>query len=48
MASKSIITSLIWIKKGHAKSIPIEYEQEAAQMKKYKKVEKKLKEYIYF
>lgn len=44
MASKAIITSLVWIKKGYAKSIPIEYEQEIMQIKKYKKVEKKLKE----
>ncbi len=44
MASKAIITSLVWIRKGCAKSIPIEYEQEISQLKKYKKVEKKLKE----
>jgi len=48
MASKSIITSLVWIKKGFAKSIPVEYEQEVTQIKKYKKVEKKLKEYFIF
>jgi len=44
MASKSIITSLVWIKKGYAKSIPLEYEQEITQIKKFKNVEKKLKE----
>lgn len=44
MTSKSIITSLVWIKKGYAKSIPIEYEEEITNIKKFKKVEKKLKE----
>ena len=43
MASKSIITSLIWIKKGFAKTIPIELEEESSNIKKYKNVEKKLK-----
>lgn len=44
MASKSIITSLVWIKKGYAKSIPMEYEEEVSKINKYKNVEKKIKE----
>ena len=27
MASKTIITSLFWVKKGWARSIPLEYEE---------------------
>jgi hypothetical protein len=41
--SKSIITSLIWIKKGFARSIPKEYEIEPARLEEDKKFEKKLK-----
>lgn len=43
MASKSIITSLVWIKKGYARSIPVELEEDIQEIKKYKKVEKKIK-----
>ncbi len=41
--SKSIITSLSWVKKGFARSIPLEYEYQDEEMKKQKKVEEKLK-----
>ena len=43
MSAKTIITSLIWIKKGFAKSIPLEYEFEEDQIKEQKKLEQKLK-----
>jgi hypothetical protein len=41
--SRSIITSLTWIKKGFARPIPLEYEIEETQLKEAKKVEQKLK-----
>jgi hypothetical protein len=41
--SRSIITSLIWIKKGFARAIPLEYEIEETKIKEAKKVEQKLK-----
>jgi hypothetical protein len=41
--SKSIITSLIWVKKGFARSIPKEYEMEAERLEEDRKFEKKLK-----
>ena len=46
MASKSIITSLFWVKKGWARSIPLEYEEQKIQsnpkMQKISKIQKKL------
>jgi hypothetical protein len=41
--SKSIITSLVWVKKGFARAIPLEYEMEEEKVKEHKKVEQKLK-----
>jgi hypothetical protein len=41
--SKSIITSLAWVRKGFARSIPLEYEYQEEDMKKQKKIEEKLK-----
>ena len=43
MASKSIITSLCWIKKGYARAIPVELEEDTSNIKKYQNVEKKIK-----
>jgi len=43
MSSKSIITSLVWIKKGYARSIPVELEEDTTNIKKYKNVEKKIR-----
>ena len=46
MSNNSIITSLAWIKKGWARSIPLEYESitEDKEMQKVAKVAKSLKE----
>jgi len=41
--SKSIITSLTWIKKNWAKSIPIEYEEQEETIRQYKKIQTKIK-----
>ena len=47
MASKSIITSLFWVKKGWARSIPLEYEEQKIEsnpkIQKISKIQKKLK-----
>ena len=47
MASNTIITSLFWVKKGWARSIPLEYEEvnnieEDPKYQKVKKIKKKL------
>ena len=46
MASRSIITSLFWVKKGWARSIPLEYEEQKLEsnpkMQKISKIKKKL------
>ena len=47
MASKSIITSLFWVKKGWARSIPLEYEEinnieNDPKFEKISKIKKKL------
>ena len=47
MASKTIITSLFWVKKGWARSIPLEYEEvnnieDDPKFKKVAKIKKKL------
>jgi hypothetical protein len=41
--SKSIITSLAWVRKNFARAIPLEYEYQEEEIKKQKKVEEKLK-----
>ena len=47
MASKTIISSLFWVKKGWARSIPLEYEEvnnieEDPKFQKISKIKKKL------
>ena len=39
--SRPIITSLTWIKKNWAKSIPVEYEVQEDTVKEFKKIQKK-------
>ena len=41
--SKTIITTLMWVKKGFCKPIPIEYEEEEDKLKDVKEMESKLK-----
>jgi periodic tryptophan protein 1 len=41
--SKSIITSLTWVKKNWARAIPIEYEEQEETIKEYKKLQAKIK-----
>jgi hypothetical protein len=41
--SKSIITSLAWVRKGFARPIPLEYEYQEEEIKEQKKVQEKLK-----
>jgi hypothetical protein len=43
--SKSIITSLSWVRKGFARAIPLEYEYQDEEIMKQKKLEDKLKKY---
>lgn len=42
MSSRAIITSLIWVKRGFASAIPIEYEEEEEKIKECLEVNKKL------
>jgi hypothetical protein len=41
--SNTIITSLMWVKKGFCKAIPIEYQEEDDKLIEVKKIEDKLK-----
>jgi hypothetical protein len=44
--SNTIITSLVWVKKGFCKAIPIEYQEEDEKLIEVKKIEDKLKKLL--
>ena len=41
--SNTIITSLMWVKKGFCKAIPIEYQEEDEKLNEVKKIEADMK-----